>query len=195
MPVPLTHCSGSNAPLQWATAVMFLTHSATAGTCHMPSWHDPKSQNYSNRYARMPSLQLLCPGPTTAGNQAQEWQFTPLGFPLQKQVYVYWPFHPLLSHVVNICSHFYFFCSTISPGNCFVLKSLWIQVFLSTFSLYLLEKLAICPGQVSSVGTLLVASPWCGWASSLVPVFFSIGNCIQRLDQIPGWLLGQRLRV
>ena len=109
MPVPLTHCSGSNAPLQWATAVMFLTHSATAGTCHMPSWHDPKSQNYSNRCARMPSLQLLCPSPTTAGNQAQEWQFTPLGFPLQKQVYVYWPFHPLLSHVVNICSHFYFF--------------------------------------------------------------------------------------
>lgn len=65
-----------------------------------------------------------------------------------EQLYVYCPFHSLLSHVVDTYSHFAFFLLNDIPWRSLILKSLLIQISLSTFSFFLhklLEKLAVCP--------------------------------------------------
>ena len=100
-----------------------------------------------------------------------------------EQVYVYCPFHSLLSHVVNTRSHFAFFLLNDIPWQSLILKSLLIQMPLSTFSFFL-HKLFIgetgclsCRVSHRKVWALWVAYPWCGLTSSSVPVFSPTGNC------------------
>lgn len=55
-----------------------------------------------------------------------------------EQVYVYCSFHSLLSHVVDTYSHFaFFFLLNNIPWQSLILKSLLIQIPLSTFSFFL----------------------------------------------------------
>lgn len=99
-----------------------------------------------------------------------------------EQLYVYCPFHSLLSHVVDTYSHFAFFFTQRYPlaiAHSQVSFNPNISLHLFIFPAQIVGETGCLSCRVShrKVWALWVASPWCGLTSSSVPVFSPTGNC------------------